>query len=190
MRPALRFAILPLIVVALLPGVPAGLAQKALAAPAAKTGAVEARPLGRGCSLPASLPALRALPPSTVFAPFDIGPSLLVHTRHKVIATGHHRASASMHDVIEAYLADPAKAERIVRAHGASYVVACEDLIEARNYRVFAPKGLMATLLAGQTPGWLEPVKLPPEAGELRVWKVRPAAPQPARNSIASPLMQ
>jgi hypothetical protein len=186
-----RLAILPLTVVAVLPGIPVGFAQKALATPAAASGASEAKPLGRGCSLPASLPALRALPPATVFAPFDIGPSLLVHTRHKVIATGHHRASASMRDVIDAYLADPAKAERIVRSHGASYVVACEDLIEARNYRVFAPKGLMAGLLAGQTPDWLEPVALPAEAGELKVWKVRPAAAaQPGRNSIASPLMQ
>ncbi len=190
MRLAMRLAILPLIILALLPGIPVGLAQKALAAPAIKTGAGEARRLGRGCSLPASLPAMRGLPPSTVFAPFDIGPSLLVHTRHKVIATGHHRASAAMRDVIDAYLADPAKAERIVRAHGASYVVACSDLIEARNYRVFAPKGLMAGLLAGQAPGWLEPVVLPAAAGELKVWKVRPPAVQPARNSIASPLMQ
>jgi hypothetical protein len=192
MRPALRFAILPLVVIAMFPGILVGFAEKALAAPAVKsTGKGEAKPLGRGCSLPASLPALQALPPSTVFAPFDIGPSLLVHTRHKVIATGHHRASASMRDVIEAYLAAPTKAERIVRAHGASYVVACEDLIEARNYRVFAPKGLMAGLLAGQTPQWLEPVALPAAAGELRVWKVRPLAiSQPGRNSIASPLMQ
>jgi hypothetical protein len=87
--------------------------------------------------------------------------------------------------VIDAYLADPAKAEAIVRAHGASYVVACGDLIEARNYRVFAPDGLMAGLLAGKAPGWLEPVALPAAAGELKVWKV-----QPGRNSIASPFIQ
>jgi hypothetical protein len=189
---AARLAILPLTVLAILPGIPVGFAQKALATPmvGSGSGAGDARPLGRGCSLPASLPALRALPPATVFAPFDIGPSLLVHTRHKVIATGHHRASAAMRDVIDAYLADPAKAERIVRAHGASYLVACGDLIEARNYRVFAPKGLMAGLLAGQTPAWLEPVALPAAAGELKVWKVRAAAAQPGRNSIASPFMQ
>ncbi len=191
MKLTARLAILPLTVLALFPGIPVGLIQKALApaAASASTGD-EARPLGRGCSLPASLPTLQALSPATVFAPFDIGPSLLVHTRHKVIATGHHRASAAMRDVIGAYLADPAKAERIVRAHGASYVVACEDLIEARNYRVFAPKGLMAGLLAGQTPGWLEPVALPAAAGELKVWKVRPVTAQPGRNSIASPFMQ
>lgn len=190
MRPATRLTILPLTVLALLPGIPIGLAQKALAAPpaAGRTGD-EARPLGRACSLPASLPALRSLHPSPVFAPFDIGPSLLVHTRHKVIATGHHRASAAMRDVIDAYLADPAKAEAIIRAHGASYVVACADLIEAHNYRRLAPRGLMAGLLAGQTPNWLEPVALPAAAGELKVWRVRPVA-QPGRNSIASPLMQ
>jgi hypothetical protein len=48
----------------------------------------------------------------------------------------------------------------------------------------------MAGLLADQAPSWLEPVALPAAAGELRVWKVRPVAAQPGRNSKASPLMQ
>lgn len=185
-----RLAALPLIMLALLPGFAVGQAQAAIAAPMPSTGETAAPPLERSCGLPASLPALTALPPATVFAPFDIGPTLLVHTRHKVIATGHHRASTSMRDVIDAYLADPAKAEAIVRAHGARYVMACGDLIEARNYRTFAPTGLMAGLLAGRAPAWLEPVALPAEAGELKLWKVRSAAAQAGRNNKASPLMQ
>jgi hypothetical protein len=190
MRPAIRLAILPATVLAVLPGIPFGLAQKLLTVQTASTTVVGQSQLGYGCSLPTSLPAFTALPEATIFAPFEIGPALLVHTRHKVIATGHHRASAAMRDVIGAYLADPAKAEAIVRAHGASYVVACGDLVEARNYRMFAPKGLMAELLAGRAPDWLEPVALPPVAGELKVWKVRPVSAQAGRNSMASPLMQ
>lgn len=190
MQLAGKLAALPLIMLALLPGFAVGQAQAAIAAPVPSTAEAAAPPLDRRCGLPGSLAALTALPPATIFNPFDIGPTLLVHTRHKVIATGHHRASASMRDVIDGYLADPAKAEAIVRAHGASYVVACGDLIEARNYRTFAPTGLMAGLLAGRTPAWLEPVALPAGAGALKLWKVRAAAAQAGRNTKASPLMQ
>jgi hypothetical protein len=186
-----RLAALPLIMLALLPGFAVGQAQTALAAPtSAGAGDSKDAIVGRGCSLPGSIPALAALPRATIFAPFEIGPTVLVHTDHKVIATGHHRASAAMRDVIDAYLADPAKAQTIVRAHGARYVVACDDLIEARNYRTFAPQGLMAGLMVGQAPDWLEPVALPAEAGALKIWKVRPLAAQAGRNNKASPLMQ
>ncbi|MFO1254706.1 MAG: hypothetical protein U1E37_03470 [Sphingomonadaceae bacterium] len=172
MKLAARLLALPLIMLVLLPGFAVGKLRDSLAPPPVDTqGAPPV--LGRGCSLPDSLPALRALPPATIFAPFEIGPTLLLQTRHSVIATGHHRAAAAMSDVIGAYLAAPGKAEAIVRRHGASYVIACSDLVEARNYQKFAPHGLMAGLLAGQTPGWLEPVALPPGAGNLRLWKLR-----------------
>ncbi|MCC6926682.1 hypothetical protein [Novosphingobium sp.] len=173
MKLAARLLVLPLIMLVLVPGFAAGKLRDTLAPPPVDPQG-EAPVLGRGCSLPGSLPALDSVPPSTLFAPFEIGPTLLLQTRHSVIATGHHRAAAAMSDVINAYLADPAMAEAIVRRHGARYVIACSDLIEARNYAKFAPKGLMADLLVGKTPTWLEPVQLPTDAGELKLWKVRP----------------
>lgn len=173
MKLAARLLVLPLIMLVLVPGFAAGKLRDTLAPPPVDPQG-EAPVLGRGCSLPGSLPALDSVPPSTLFAPFEIGPTLLLQTRHSVIATGHHRAAAAMSDVINAYLADPANAEAIVRRHGARYVIACSDLIEARNYAKFAPKGLMADLLVGKTPAWLEPVQLPTDAGELKLWKVRP----------------
>jgi hypothetical protein len=79
-----------------------------------------------------------------------------------------------MGDVIRAYTSDPVKAEAYVRQHHAAYLIACAALVEARNYAAMEPKGLMARLLAGQTPPWLEPVSLPASAGSLKLWKVRP----------------
>lgn len=147
-------------------------------------------PIGKGCSVPASLDVIRPLAPATIFAPFEFGPSLLLHTRHRVIATNHHRASAGMRDVMRAFMAAPDQAEAIVRGSGATFVLACADLVEARQYQTRAPSGLMAQLLAGRSPQWLTPVALAPQAGSLRLWKVTPPADQPGRNSIASPLMQ
>lgn len=176
MKVAERLLVLPLIMLVLLPGFAAEQLKHRLE-PLASAGAQGAAPeLGRGCSLPASLPSLTQLAPATIFAPFEISPTLLLETEHQVIATGHHRAATSMHDVISAFMVPPAQAEAIVRRHGAAYVLACSDLIEARNYRSFAPAGLMAELLAGRTPAWLQPVVLGPSAGNLRLYRVKPAS--------------
>ncbi len=174
MRLTGRLLALPLIMLVLLPGVFTDFAAQALTKPSVAP-QPPATGLAHGCSLPASLPALTALPPATMFAPFEIGPVLLQNTVHRVVATGHHRASDQMRDVIGAFMASPARAEVIVRRHQAAYVLVCSDLIEASNYRTFAPQGLMAELLAGHTPSWLEPVVLPPAAGNLRLYRVKPA---------------
>lgn len=173
MKLAARLLILPLIMLVLVPGFAAGKLKNQFATPVSDPQG-EVPVLGRGCSLPDSLPALKALPPGTIFAPFEIGPALLLHTRHSVIATNHHRAASQMGDVIRAYTSDPTVAESYVRRHRSAYVIACTDLVEARNYAAMKPKGLMAQLQAGKAPLWLEPVALPPEAGTLKVWKVRP----------------
>ena len=188
LRPSLRVLMLPLILLTLLPGYAAGQIRNRIAPPPAAAKA-PGPDLGHGCGLPGSLPALHAIPPATLFAPFEVSPALLLDTRHKVIATGHHRAAAAMHDVIAAFVIPPAPAESIVRRHGADYVLVCSDLIEAHNYQLFAPQGLMAELLAGRTPDWLEPVALASGAGTLRLYRVKPRA-QPGLNSIASPSMQ
>lgn len=125
------------------------------------------------CDIPKAGPALGALAPATIFAPIDNGPILLLHSRHKVVATAHHRAPQALHDVIAAFTADPAKAEAIVRGRGARYVAICPGLAEAAIYREAAPQGLMAQLSAGQAPGWLEPVAMPKDSG-LLVWAVKP----------------
>ena len=125
------------------------------------------------CDIPKAGPALGALAPATIFAPIDNGPMLLLHSRHKVVATAHHRAPQALHDVIAAFTADPATAEAIVRGRGARYVAICLGLAEAAIYREAAPQGLMAQLSAGQAPGWLEPVAMPKDSG-LLVWAVKP----------------
>jgi len=125
------------------------------------------------CGMPGSLAFLDTLPTSTIFAPLDIGPSILNGTKHSVVATGHHRASAAMHDIIAAFMASPDEARTIVQKHRASYVIACPDLTETTNYSTTAKAGLTAQLLAGKVPAWLEPVALPTSAGTLKLWRVR-----------------
>jgi hypothetical protein len=114
---------------------------------------------------------LAALPPTTVFAPLDIGPDILADTHHSVVATGHHRAGPAMHDVIRAYMAPEDEAHAIVAAHRAGLLAICTDLGETDRYVAKAPHGLMAQLVHGKAPAWLEPVNVGGPAS-FRVWRV------------------
>lgn len=124
------------------------------------------------CRYDRAAAALQALPATDIFAPLDIGPDLLVRTHHRVVATGHHRGSAGMHDVIAAFMGSPDAARPIVARRHATLIALCPDIAEPWIYAHYAPAGLMAGLLAGHAPAWLEPVNLAP-GSHLKFWRVR-----------------
>lgn len=123
------------------------------------------------CDISAALPMLNAKPPATILAPLDLGPLLLAKTHHRVVATGHHRATTAMRDLISAFIAPPEKARPIIAAHGARYVMLCPGQIEVDNYANADRDGLMARLLSGRAPAWLRPVTTPGTSG-LLIWEV------------------
>lgn len=129
---------------------------------------------------------LDKLPRGTVFAPLDIGPSILLKSHHGVVATGHHRANEAMADVIEAFIGSPEAARERVEAHGADYVALCTDLSEVQLYAADKPGSLADMLVHGGTPDWLEPVDISSNA-TFRVLRVKRQA---GTKSIATPLMQ
>ena len=156
----------------LLPTVPFNLARKALANSSAQATNLEMQK--STCELDKSARALAGLPKGTVFAPLDIGPSILQYSPHAVVATGHHRAELAMRDVILAFTGTPEQARKLIDKHEARYVVMCRDLIEPDIYVKRGVKGSFAAFLRdGRAPTWLEPVEMdvPPT---FRVWRVRP----------------
>ena len=170
--PLAKFGHALLIVGVLVPVVPASVALAAL--PQLGSAAAKAPTVSQSqCNLAQSAALLDELPAGVIFAPLDIGPYVLLSSRHAVVATAHHRAADAMHDVIAAFLAAPDEAERIVRGHGAHYVLICHELAEARMYARRAPQGLAAGLAAGQVPQWLAPVDVGQPQG-LALYRVTP----------------
>ncbi len=168
--PLARFAVGLAAIMALLPAAPIVLARLAL--PANALGHADTVRESQ-CDLRNSAHALDRFSQATIFAPIDIGPSLLEQTHNSVVATGHHRAQLGMRDVILAFTSPEAQAHAIINRHRAGYLVVCTDLGEPGLYAARAPGGLMAQLLHGHAPQWLEPVDLgTPEP--FRVWKVKP----------------
>ncbi|MDX3901288.1 MAG: hypothetical protein QHC40_12390 [Sphingobium sp.] len=163
---------------------PAGLAALWVAV-AARPEPAQAKP-GSDCRAAATLAPLKALPPSLLFAPLDIGPDILVQTRHGVIGTAHHRNAAGISAVIEGFMGTPDRARGVIAAlnggRGADYVVTCAGLNEMAIYAKARPRGLAARLARGEAPDWLRPVST---RGPLKIYRVLPGA-----KVKAAPFMQ
>ncbi|MEO8722195.1 MAG: hypothetical protein ABI395_01555, partial [Sphingobium sp.] len=106
------------------------------------------------------LAKLSVLPPSVMFASLDVGPDILLRTKHSVIGTGHHRNIAGIKLVLEGFLAPPAKAREIILSTPSSYVLIVPEQGETGHYVKASKTGLMSQLMSGHIPAWLVPVKI------------------------------
>lgn len=169
-KPLPRIAGYAAILLALMPPLPA-IAWIKLTAPRNAATTATGAPLVSHCNYAIAAQALDTLPPTDLFLPMDIGPDILVRSHQRVVATGHHRGAAGMHDVIAAFLGTPDEAHAIIKRRHATMIAVCPDIAEPANYRFYAPNGFMAQLLRGQTPPWLQPVNLSP-ASHMLFWRV------------------
>ncbi|MCB2088631.1 MAG: hypothetical protein KDD98_07380, partial [Sphingomonadaceae bacterium] len=167
--PAIRFAAMAGISIALLPALPLTLFN--LAMPAEASGPAP-MPRASSCNIPQAAATLRKLPRGEILAPLDIGPRLLYETEHGVIATGHHRGNRGMKWVIETFTGSTQDAHHRLAERKTSYLALCPDLVEPARYVQAAPEGFMADLLASKEPGWLEPVAVEGDSN-FRIWKIR-----------------
>jgi hypothetical protein len=129
-----------------------------------------AKAASANCRAASVLAPLTALPPATLFAPLDMGPDILVQTRHAVIGTAHHRNAAGITAVIEGFVDAPDTARAVIARTSAHYVVTCDGLTEYRLYGQENRRGLAALLAKGAIPDWLTPL---PGKGPLRIYRVR-----------------
>jgi hypothetical protein len=128
----------------------------------------------RECLDPTSADLLAQVPRGDVLAPVFYASAVLMLSPHGVVAAPYHRAGNAILDAVYGMRRPPDQARAIVDARHVDYVAFCatsrETLVTAKQ----SPDGLLAMLLAGNAPAWLEPVK----AGEttmLRLWRVRRA---------------
>ena len=141
----------------------------ALVAPAqAESGSAEGRKV---CRTPAAIGALGALPPSVLMAPIDMGSDILAQTRHSVLAAPYHRNNHGNRALVDAMLAEPAAARKIVVDSGAAYIVFCPAMPELQIYADASPASLAVSLLNGKAPDWLAPESL--AGSPYRIYKVR-----------------
>ncbi|HEV7341901.1 MAG TPA: hypothetical protein VGN68_09705 [Sphingopyxis sp.] len=133
-----------------------------------------AAPFAGTCMDSAAVAALNGLPPTTILTPIDLGAPVIFWTRHRLVATPHHRNKDAMADTIRVFAGDPSRAEALIRKNGATLVVFCRTANDFTQYRRARKDALAAQLYAGKAPIWLEPVPIASRAG-LSIWRVKPA---------------
>jgi hypothetical protein len=163
-------AILGALVLALMPSL---VFDRLIPADRTGPGAGTALPSGAdNCYAPENFTRISGLAHGTIAMPFDMGPAMLAHTPHSVLATGHHRAEQAMADTLAIFRSDPATAYAIVARREVDYIALCKGMSDTQVYARSAPEGLAANLLRDRAPAWLIPVPRLDE-GNLRVWRVR-----------------
>jgi hypothetical protein len=125
------------------------------------------------CANREEISKLSRLPAGGIAAPLDISPAIILFTKHKVIASGHHRNGKAMTDVIELFTRPPEEARGILAARNIEYIAVCPRLVEPQLFTVYGKRGLWAELEAGRAPPWLKPVRLD-RTTPLQVWQVVP----------------
>ncbi|PWB78837.1 MAG: hypothetical protein C3F11_22010 [Methylocystaceae bacterium] len=127
----------------------------------------------RACLEARAFAPLAALPAARIAAPIDIGAHLLAFTPHAVFAAPYHRDNHGNRIVVDAFLAPPTDAERILRAARAGLALWCADGKMGSELVERSPSGLAAALARGEAPSWLE--KIPLEGTPFHVFALRPA---------------
>ncbi|WP_197514221.1 hypothetical protein [Methylobacterium platani] len=123
----------------------------------------------QGCGARRAVAALDALPRGRILAEIDLGPNLLLHGHHAVVAAPYHRALPGLVASLEAFRDAHATAD-VARRVGADYIVACAPPAEpgeVPNVAVRLGRGEI-------TPPGLEPV--PVQDTPLRVWRLSAGA--------------
>jgi hypothetical protein len=140
----------------------AGLLQALLSLPA--TGAVPMVQLS-DCGKPETLRQLDGVPPGLVLAPTDLGPFLLLFTRHSVVAAPYHRQGDGIAGGIAIERGSQAEVERAMRRFQPRYLLACAS---------WAKPGSFARSLA-QDEAPAPALRLAKRVGDLRLWEIDPA---------------
>ena len=125
----------------------------------------------QNCFDPTSAALLAEVPRGLVLSPLFYGSTVLMISDHSVVAGPYHRNGQAILDAINAMQRPPDGAKAIIDARGVDYVAICSVSQESAIAEHKASDGLLAQLLAGETPRWLQPVPAK-EPTKLKLWRV------------------
>lgn len=93
----------------------------------------------------------------TIAAPIDLGPSILLLTRHRVLAAPYHRNIQGLADNRRIFAGTEEDALATVRARAVDAVLFCRKFVPVTTY-ADQPAFLNERLSAGRPPWWLVPI--------------------------------
>lgn len=128
---------------------------------------------------------LAGLPPGLVASTTNFGSFLLFATPHRVLSAPYHRNTDGL-VIGHAIVAGP-DPEQAARQAGVDYVAVCRAEEDVSLYRSMAPDGLFPRIVAGERPGWLEPIA---ETPSVIVFRLAPASDDGFTGSLPPPKLR
>lgn len=123
------------------------------------------------CNITQAAGFLSEVPPGIILAPLDLGPQLLLKSKHSIVASGHHRGALAMKDTMLAFQGSEIEAENIIFRHSVNYIAVCRYQNEPSQYTSNSPTGFLSKILNGKEPRWLHPITLN-KPRNFYFWKV------------------
>ena len=116
---------------------------------------------------------LAAMPAENVLVISNLGAPALRYTQHRVLAGPYHRNVDGNLAALNAFIETPERAAEIARKNDIGLLAFCRGNSETAFLAKRAPDGLLAGLLAGKIPEWMEIV--PESRGKpLELYRVLP----------------
>jgi hypothetical protein len=116
---------------------------------------------------------LAAMPAENVLAISNLGASMLRYTPHRVLAGPYHRNLDGNLAALNAFIEPPDRGAEIASSNNIGLLALCPGNAETAFLAKRAPGGLLAELLAGRAPDWLEIV--PESKGKpIELYRVLP----------------
>lgn len=136
-------------------------------------GVSEAAAVVEKCQKGEDYAELAAMPPQGVLVISNLGAPVLRYTSHRVLAGPYHRNIEGNLAVLDAFVGPAGAAAEIARRNDLALVALCRGNGESKFFAARARDGLMAALLEGKTPAWLE--IMPESRGKpLELYRVLP----------------
>lgn len=133
-----------------------------LAKPLLPERAQSTTPQDRNCRDTEALVALNAIAPSVLLPPMNLGPAILLHTHHAVLAGPYHRSPAAFANGKIPFTLSEEALQAFLDEVGADHLIVCKGTFYGDGYATELAQGGEAT--------WLTPVDV--EAGDLMVFAV------------------
>lgn len=110
------------------------------------------------CENAGDFAALAREPDTTVLAPSDLGAPILTYSRHRAFAGPYHRNIDGNLLMLDTFMGSADAARQAAARLHVGLVAFCPGSAENAIIARGAPDGLLAQLLVGSVPAWLEPV--------------------------------
>ncbi|NGN43732.1 GtrA family protein [Mesorhizobium sp. CGMCC 1.15528] len=110
------------------------------------------------CQHESDFAVLAGLPATTVLAISNLGSPILAYSGHRVFSGPYHRNIEGNLLALDGLMGSPDQARTIVETRHVGLVALCRGNDENRILTDRAPDGLLAGMMKGMVPDWLEPV--------------------------------